>query len=121
LDTDANSISARLGVASALEAQGKLAEAKASLERYALKAMPETLGLRERLAQVCLKLGAKDEAMARYQEEIQAGHATPTLRLAVARLALDLDKLELVQSEAKKVLDESPRNAEAAYLHGSRP
>jgi tetratricopeptide (TPR) repeat protein len=114
LDTDANSISARLGVASALEAQGKLAEAKASLEST-LKAMPESLGLRERLAQVCLKLGAKDEAMARYQEEIQAGHATPTLRLAVARLALDLDKIELVQSEARKVLDESPRNAEAAY------
>jgi tetratricopeptide (TPR) repeat protein len=43
LDTDDKSISARLGVASALEAQGKLAEAKASLEGT-LKAMPETLG-----------------------------------------------------------------------------
>jgi tetratricopeptide (TPR) repeat protein len=115
LESDPTSVSARLGVASALEAQGKLAEAKASLES-SLKASPETLGLRERLAQVCLKLGQKDEAMARYQEEVQAGHATPALRLAVARLALDLGKLELVQSETKKIFDESPRNAEAAYL-----
>ena len=115
LENNPQSMSARLGVAAALEAQGKLAEAKASLEST-LKASPETLGLRERLAQVFLKLGEKDEALARYQEEIQAGHATPTLRLAVARLALDLGKMELVQSEAKKVLDESPRSAEAAYF-----
>jgi tetratricopeptide (TPR) repeat protein len=115
LDNDPKSMSARLGVAAALEAQGKLAEAKASLES-SLKSSPETLGLRERLAQVCLKLGQKDEALAHYQEEIQAGHATPMLRLAVARLALELGKLELVQSETKKVFDESPRNAEAAYL-----
>jgi cellulose synthase operon protein C len=114
LQTDANSIPAHLGVAAALEAQGKFAEAKASLEST-LKSSPETLGLRERLAQVCLKLGDKDQALARYQEEIQAGHATPTLRLALAHLALDLDKLELVQSETKKVFDESPRNAEAAF------
>ncbi len=115
LEGDPTSVSARLGVAAALEAQGKLAEAKASLEGT-LKASPETLGLRERLAQVFLKMGEKDEALARYQEEIQAGHATPMLRLAVARLALDLGKLELVQSETKKIFDESPRNADAAYL-----
>jgi tetratricopeptide (TPR) repeat protein len=111
------SISARLGIASALEAQGKLAESRASLEDT-LKASPETLGLRERLAQVCLKLGDKTEALAHYQDEIQAGHATPALRLAVARIALDLGKLELVQSEARKVLDEDPRNAEATFLTG---
>lgn len=115
LDADPKSVSARLGIASALEAQNKLAEAKASLEST-LKEAPETLGLRERLAQVCLKLDEKPEALAHYQQEIQAGHATPTLRLAVARIALDLGKLELVQSEVKKVFEESPRNAEGAYL-----
>jgi tetratricopeptide (TPR) repeat protein len=115
LESDPKSISARLGVAAALEAQGRLAEAKASLEGT-LKASPETLGLRERLAQVSMKLGEKDEALARYQEEIQTGRATPTLHLAVARLAFDLGKLELAQSETKKVFDESPRNADAAYL-----
>jgi tetratricopeptide (TPR) repeat protein len=115
LESDPKSMSARLGIAAALEAQGKLAEAKASLEGT-LKASPETLGLRERLAQVCLKMGDKNEALTRYQQEIQAGHATPALRLDVARLALDLGKIELVQSEAKKVLDESPRSAEAVYL-----
>jgi len=73
--------------------------------------MPDTLGLRERLATVCLALGQKDEALGRYQEEIKAGRVTPTLRLALARLALDLGKLELAQSEAKKVQDENPRNA----------
>jgi tetratricopeptide (TPR) repeat protein len=113
LDHDPTSVSARLGVAAALEAQGKLAEAKVSLEN-SLKAAPETIGLRERLAQVCLKLGEKDDAMAHYQDELRI-HATTSLRLAVARLALETGKIELAQSEAKKVLDESPRNAEAAY------
>ena len=114
LDNDPKSVSARLGVAAALEAQGKLAEAKASLEN-SLKAAPENIGLRERLAQVCLKLGEKDEAMTHYQDELQV-HATISLHLAVARLALDMGKTELAQSEAKKVFDESPRNAEAAYV-----
>ena len=114
LAADPSSVSARLGIASALEAQDKLAESKESLENM-LKSSPETLGLRERLAQICLKLGDKNEALARFQEEIQAGHATPALRLAVARIALDLGKLELVQSEVKKVLDENPRNAEATF------
>ena len=113
LDSDPKSVSARLGVAAALEAQGKLAEAKVSLEN-SLKAAPENIGLRERLAQVCLKLGEKDEAMTHYQDELRV-HATISLHLAVARLALDMGKIELAQSEAKKVLDESPRNAEAAY------
>jgi tetratricopeptide (TPR) repeat protein len=115
LDADSKSIAARLGLASALEAQGKLAEARASLEET-LKSSPQTLGLRERLAEVCLKLGHKDEALARYQDELQTGHATRALHLAIARLALDLGKFELAQSEVKKVGDESPRNAEAAFL-----
>jgi tetratricopeptide (TPR) repeat protein len=115
LAADPKSISARLGIASALEARDKFPEAKAALEN-ALKESPATVGLRERLAQVALKLGDKDEALLRYQEEIKAGHPTATLRLAVAQLALDLGKIELAQSEAKKVLDESPRNAEGAYV-----
>ena len=114
LETDPKSVPARLGVAGALEAQGKIEEAKVSLE-LTLKASPESLGLRERLAQVCLKLDQKPEALAHYQAEIQAGHPTVTIRLAVARLALDLGKVELAQSETKKVFDVAPRNAEAAY------
>ena len=114
LDANPKLVAARLGIAAALEAQDKLEEAKVSLERT-LKEFPESLGLRERLAQVCLKLGQKPEALAHYQAEIQAGHPSIPIRLAVARLALDLDKVELAQSETKKVLDQSPRNAEAAY------
>jgi tetratricopeptide (TPR) repeat protein len=115
LESDPKSMAARLGIASALEAQNKFAEAKASLENT-LKESPTTLGLRERLAQVALKLGDKAEALSRYQEEIKAGHPTPALRLALAMLAIDLGKIELAQSEAKKVFDESPRSAEAAYI-----
>ena len=115
LQADPKSTQARLGVAAALQAQDKLTEAKTYLEET-LKEMPATLGLRERLATVCLALGQKDEALARYQEELTTGRATPSLRLALARLALDLGKNELAQSEAKKVQDENPRNAEAAYL-----
>jgi tetratricopeptide (TPR) repeat protein len=108
-------VSARLGIASALEAQGNLSDAKTSLEEM-LKASPETLGVRERLAQVHLKLGHKAEALQKFQEEVQAGQPTPALRLSIARLALDLEKYDLVKSEVKKILEESPRNAEAAYL-----
>ena len=47
-----------------------------------------------------------------------------SIRLGVARLALDLGKVELAQSEVKKVFDQTPRNAEAAYymarVHESR-
>ena len=114
LEADPTSVPARLGIAAALQAQDKLEEAKVSLERT-LKEFPESLGLRERLAQVCLKLGQKSEALAHYQAEIQAGHPTVTIRLAVARLALELEKYELAQSEVKKVFDQSPRNAEASY------
>ncbi len=115
LQTEPKSARARMGVAAALQAQDKLTEAKAYLEET-LKEMPDTLGLRERLATVFLALGQKDEALARYQEELNTGRVTPSLRLALARLALDLGKVELAQSEAKKVQDENPRNAEAAYL-----
>ena len=115
LQADSKSAQARLGVAAALQAQDKLKEAKAYLEET-LKEMPATLGLRERLAAVCLALGQNDEALVRYQEELKAGRVTPTLRLALARLALDLGKIDLAQSEAKKVQDENPRNAEASYL-----
>ena len=115
LQADPKSMAARLGIASALEAQDRFADAKTSLEN-ALKDSPTTLGLRERLAQVALKLGDKAEAVSRYQEEIKAGHPTPAMRLSLAELALDLGKVELAQSEAKIVLDESPRSAEGAYV-----
>jgi len=115
LESDPNSAQARLGVAAALEAQNKLKEAKTYLEET-LKDMPTTAGLRERLATVCLALGEKDEALARYQDELKTGRVTASLRLALSRLALDLGKLELAQSEAKKVQNENPRNAEAAFL-----
>jgi len=114
-EADPQSAAARLGIASALEAQGKLAEAKASLEAT-LKQSPDVLGLRERLAHVHLKLGEKDEALAYFQGELQAGQATQALHLAVARLALDLGRLDLAQSEVKKVTRDSPRNPEALFL-----
>jgi len=115
LEAEPKSAQARLGVAAALQAQDKLKEAKAYLEET-LKEMPATLGLRERLAAVCLALGEKDEALAHYQDELKTGRVTATLRLALAHLALDLNKLDLARSEAKKVQDENPRNADAAYL-----
>jgi tetratricopeptide (TPR) repeat protein len=115
LEGDAKSAPARLGVAAALQAQNKLKETKAYLEET-LKDLPTTAGVRERLAEVCLALGEKDEALARYQDELKTGRVTTSLRLALSRLALDLGKMELALSEAKKVQDENPRNAEAAYL-----
>jgi tetratricopeptide (TPR) repeat protein len=114
LEADSRSASARLGVAAALEAQGKLQDAKSFLETT-LKDMPGTSGLRERLAGLCLKLEQKEDALALYQEEIKAGHASPSLRLKLAKLAFDLRKFDLAQNETKKTLEESARNPEAAF------
>ncbi len=117
LATDPSSLAALLGRAAALEAQGQHASAKAALED-ALKESPTVPGVRERLARVALASGDKLAALSWYQEEMKIGRPSLELHLAAAELALDLGKVEIAQSEAKQVADESPRNAEAAYVMG---
>jgi tetratricopeptide (TPR) repeat protein len=117
LETEPGSITALLGVASALEAQKKVALAKDFLE-ISRTAHPTLLGIRERLASLNQILGNKEEALTRLQEEIQLGPAGVSIRLAAARLALDLGKLDLTLNESKKVLDVEGRNSEATFFIG---
>jgi len=98
-------------------AGAKLQEAKAYLRRRS-KEMPEHARLRERLAAVCLALGQKDEALVRYQEELNTGRVTPSFAFGAGAAGARLGKLELSQSEAKQVQDENSRSAEAAYILG---
>ncbi len=108
---------ARLGLSSALQAQGKLALARKELEQLALE-QADTPGLRERLAEVLLKLGEKDAALAQYQAEIATGKASYGVRVALAKLALDMHNLELAQSELDHVINDAPGTSEALFTLG---
>ena len=107
---------ARVGLASALEEGGKLDEAEAELERAVseLKAP----GLRDRLAELLLKRGKKQAALAAFEAELASGNNDFTMRVRLARLALDLGKLERAARELDAVVIESPGTPEAYFTLG---
>ncbi len=114
---DAKLGAARLGLAAALEAQGKLGEARTELDKTVAE-LPDTPGLRERLGQVLVKLGHKDTALAQYQAEIATGKATATLRVAMAKLAIDIGKPELAVAELEKMVVDNPGGPDALFTLG---
>jgi tetratricopeptide (TPR) repeat protein len=105
---------AHLGLASALDAQGKTEDARQVLEK-AVESLPEALALRDRLAVVHVKLGHKEEAIAQYKAEIATGSAPPSARVSLAKLALELGRLDEAQVELDKVTEESPATPDALY------
>ncbi len=107
-------VPAHLGLAAALDAQGKLQDAKDVLSR-ALAEIPDGAGLRERLGSLDVRLGNKDEAMDVYKAEIATGKASSSVRVAMAKLALELGRLEEAQSELDKLIDQSPDASEALF------
>jgi tetratricopeptide (TPR) repeat protein len=117
LATDPKLVPARLGLAAALEARGDYDGAKTELARLLADA-PETPGLRERLARVCVKLGAKEEALGYLQAEASSPRVTPLVRVAVAKLALELGKLDVAGRELTKVVDDAPATPQALYTLG---
>jgi tetratricopeptide (TPR) repeat protein len=107
---------ARIGLAAALEEGGKLDEAESELERAATEL--KTPGLRDRLAELLLKRGKKQAALAAFEAELASGNNDPTMRVRLAKLALDMGKLERAARELEMVTNESPGTPEAYFTLG---
>jgi tetratricopeptide (TPR) repeat protein len=105
---------AHVGLASALDAQGKSDDARRVLEN-AVATLPQALALRDRLAAIETKLGHKEEALAQYKAEIATGSAPPSARVSMAKLALDMGRLDEAKDELDKVTEENPATPDALY------
>jgi tetratricopeptide (TPR) repeat protein len=103
-----------LGLAAALDAQGKTDLARQVLEEAAAD-LPQALTVRDKLAAIEAKLGHKDEAIAHYKVEIASGSAPPSARVALAKLALDVGRLDEAKEELDKVTEENPQTPDALY------
>ncbi|HXU82392.1 MAG TPA: tetratricopeptide repeat protein, partial [Polyangia bacterium] len=107
-------VPAHLGLASALESQGKGEEARQALEK-ALTEVPDAVTARERLAALTATLGHKEEAITHYKAAIATGHAPLSTHVAMAKLQLELGQLEDAQGELDKVVEENPSTPDALF------
>lgn len=114
LKSDPTLTAARLGLASALEAQGRVGEAKLELDELLVQS-PGTEGLRERLASLALQLGEKDEAMLQYEAALASGKAGPEVQVAIGRLALQMGNLEKAAKHLEKVVEDAPQTSGALF------
>jgi tetratricopeptide (TPR) repeat protein len=105
---------ARLGLASALLAQGKLDEAQAELEKTLAEA-PETPDVRRRLAELLVQRGKKPEALARLEEDVATGKASASTRAALGKLAFELNRMDRAVVVLEAVLSDEPGTPEAAF------
>jgi tetratricopeptide (TPR) repeat protein len=105
-------VPAHLGLASALEAQGKGDAAREAMEK-ALVDIPDATSLRERLAALTASLGHKEDAVTHYKAAIATGHAPLSTRVDMAKLQLELGSLDEAQAELTKVIDENPSTPRA--------
>jgi len=108
---------ARLGLASALESEGRVGEAKLELDELLVQS-PQTEGLRERLAGLALRLGEKEEAMSQYEAALASGKAGPEVQVAIGRLSVQMGNLDKAAKHLEKVVDESPATPGALFWLG---
>jgi tetratricopeptide (TPR) repeat protein len=109
LASDPRNAAAHLGLAGALEAMGHLEEARTELGALAVKGEGGVKGLGSRVAAILIKLGRKDEALVAYQNEIAAGGAPPTTKVAAARLAIELGRKDVARTFAESAVSDDPR------------
>ena len=118
LAADTKDPAARLGLAGALEAQGNLEAARAELAtlvtRRDVPGLVSQLG--SRLAEVLIKLGRREEALVAFQQNIAAGGAAPTTKVAAARLALELGRRQVARGLAESVVKDDPRTPGALLV-----
>ena len=112
--SDDQDAAAHLGLAGALEAQGDLEGARAELATLAARG--KVPGLGSRVAEILIKLGRKEEALVAFQQEIAAGGAALTTKVAAARLALDLGRKDVARTFAESVVDDDPRTPGALLV-----
>jgi cellulose synthase operon protein C len=117
---------ARVLLGAALEAQGRLEDAR--LEYAAVeKVEPLFPGLAERRARLMTRLGKKTEAWELYQSALKQGVPPQSMRMAAASLGLELGKTDEARTLIESVLREDDRSANAqlllakSYLIANRP
>ena len=117
---DGASVAAHLGFASALYGSGNAGAAAAEVTALAGRRDAATMGSRsgDRIAELLVKLGRRDEALALYEATIAARRATPSTKVSAARLALERGQLELAQKLAAEAVDEDPRTPGALFALG---
>lgn len=117
---DKRSVAARLGFANALYGSGSADEAATEVAALAARADVATLGPRagDRIAELLVKLGRRDEALALYEKEIGAGRGSPSTKVAASRLALDRGRLDVAQKLAAEAAAEDPRTPGALLVLG---
>lgn len=106
---------ARMGLAIALEAQEKLDEARAELDKLA-KAATKTPGVNERLGRIAKRQGKFDEANRLFDAAMQEGVPTTALKLEAADLALMVKDLDRAQTLAEAVAREDEKSARPHLL-----
>jgi tetratricopeptide (TPR) repeat protein len=108
---------ARLGLAAAFKAGGNLGAAKAELQTLLAQAA-DTPGLRQSMAELQIAQGQKEQALATYRAEIDAGRAAPALMVSAARLALETNHADVARDIAEKIVADSPETPGALVLLG---
>jgi tetratricopeptide (TPR) repeat protein len=108
---------ARLGLAASHKAAGNLVAAKAELEALSTQAS-DTPGLRQAMAELLIAQGQRDQALAIYRTEIDAGRASSGLKMAAARLALETGHADVARDIAEKIVAENPDTSGALVLLG---
>lgn len=106
---------ARMGLAIALEAQEKLDEARAELDKLA-KAATKTPGVNERLGRIAKRQGKFDEANRLFDAAMQEGVPTTALKLEAADLAVMVKDLDRAQTLAEAVAREDEKSARPHLL-----
>jgi len=117
IGSNPDNLEAHFGLAEAMAAHGRVGEAKEHLESL-LKRLPDAKGVRDRIARFALRLGLKQEAIALYKREIESGHATPQVRVALGKVALKTGALELAFEHLQFVAQNAPSTPGALYLLG---
>lgn len=118
LEIDARNFEAPFRIANILRQEGKLEEAKARYEESLLLNSDFTAA-RVALAETLAALGDADGAIELYFDVIEAqpmGVHFDQLRVALARLLIEVDQAQNAALQLEKALAENPENTEAETL-----
>ncbi len=120
LSIDTRNFEAQFRIANILRRQGKLEEAKARYEESLLLNSDFTAA-RVALAETLAELGDADGAIELYFDVIEArpmGVHFDQIRMALARLLIEVDQSQNAALQLEKALAENPENTEAKKLLG---
>src|SRR5262249_29591067 len=117
LDEKPDNGAARIALGAALEAQNKLAEARAQYDRVATQD-PKYPGVVERQARLAARQGRKSEAATLFDEALKQGVPTRALRRGAAGLfaARDVGRRDDARKLAEAVIADDDRSVPAHLL-----